>query len=53
MQDIHRHFWKCFLRNPWRIRDVVRSWREFWEPVALCWAEASTTLTSLADGADL
>ena len=28
-------------------------WREVWEPFTRCWGEVSTTLTSLADGADL
>ena len=28
-------------------------WREAWELVTQCWEEMSTTLTSLADGADL
>ena len=53
MLDAHRNFWTYFFRNFWRIRDLIRLWREVWEPVTQCWGEMSTTLTSLADGADL
>ena len=48
-----RNFWTCFFRNFWRIQDLIRLWRELWELVTQCWEEMSTTLTSLADGADL
>ena len=51
--DVYRNFWTSFFRNFWRIQDLIRLWREFWEPVTQSWAEMSTTLTSLADGADL
>ena len=51
--DAHRNFWTCFFRNFWKIRDLIRLWREVWEPVTQCRGEMSTTLTSLADGADL
>ncbi len=51
--EAERNFSTCLFRNFWRIRDLIRLWREFWELVTQCWAEASTTLTSLADGADL
>ena len=50
--DVYRNFWTSFSRNFWRLH-LIRLWREFWEPVAQNWAEMSTTLTSLADGADL
>ena len=52
-QDAYRDFWTRFFRNFWRIRDLIRSWRETWELVTQFWGEMSTTLTSLADGADL
>jgi UDP:flavonoid glycosyltransferase YjiC (YdhE family) len=48
-----RNFWGYFFRNFWRIRDVIRSLREAREPGTQRWAEMSTMLTSLADGADL
>jgi UDP:flavonoid glycosyltransferase YjiC (YdhE family) len=51
--DAHRNFWTRFFRNFWKIRDLIRLWREAWEPRTQCWGEMSTTLTSLADGADL
>ncbi|MGH9110449.1 MAG: glycosyltransferase [Acidimicrobiales bacterium] len=51
--EVHRDFWTRFFRNFWRIQDLIRLWREVWEPVTQCWGEMSTTLTSLADGADL
>jgi UDP:flavonoid glycosyltransferase YjiC (YdhE family) len=56
LQDIlnaHRDFWTRFFRNFWKIQDLIRLWREAWEPRTQCWGEMSTTLTSLADGADL
>ena len=51
--DAYRNFWTRFFRNFWRIQELIRLSREFWEPVVQCWEEMSTTLTSLADGADL
>ncbi|BBZ39196.1 glycosyltransferase GtfA [Mycobacterium conspicuum] len=48
-----RDFWAYFFRNFWRIRDVRAFLRESREPGTRCWAEMSTTLTSLTDGADL
>jgi UDP:flavonoid glycosyltransferase YjiC (YdhE family) len=51
--DVTRDFWKRFFRNFWRIQQVKRLLREAREPGTRRWAEMSTTLTSLADGADL
>ncbi|MGO9385599.1 MAG: glycosyltransferase [Mycobacterium sp.] len=51
--DAHRNFWTRFFRNPWRIQDLIRLRREVEEPVIQRWGEISTTLTSLADWADL
>ena len=51
--DAHRNFWTFFFRNFWKIRDLIRLRREVEEPVIQRWGEISTTLTSLADGADL
>jgi UDP:flavonoid glycosyltransferase YjiC (YdhE family) len=51
--DAHRDFWTCFFGNPWRIQDLISSRREIGEPIIRCWEEMSTTLMSLADGADL
>ena len=51
--DAHRNFWTFFFRNFWKIQDLIRLRREVEEPVIQRWGEISTTLTSLADGADL
>jgi UDP:flavonoid glycosyltransferase YjiC (YdhE family) len=51
--DVARTFWRLVFRSFWRIQDLARYWRETWEPLSRCWEEMSTTLTSLADGADL
>ena len=48
-----RNFWAYFFRNFWRIRDVLAFLRESREPGTRHWAEMSTMLTSLTDGADL
>ncbi|OBB63385.1 glycosyltransferase [Mycobacterium sp. 852014-50255_SCH5639931] len=42
-----------FLRKFWKIQDLIRMWREAQELLAQAWAEMSTTLTALAEGADL
>jgi UDP:flavonoid glycosyltransferase YjiC (YdhE family) len=51
--DAHREFWTCFFANPWRIRELTRSRLEIAGPLVRGWQEMSTTLMSLADGADL
>ena len=52
--EAQRDFFTCLFRNFWRIRDLIRLWREFRELVTQCWVEMGKTLTSLAgDGADL
>jgi UDP:flavonoid glycosyltransferase YjiC (YdhE family) len=51
--DMHRDFWTALFHNSWNIRQVIRLWREVWEPGIQSWEGMSTTLTSLADGADL
>jgi UDP:flavonoid glycosyltransferase YjiC (YdhE family) len=52
-QDLHRDFLTRLFRNFWKIQDLIRLRREDWELLTQCWEETSTTLTSLADGADL
>ncbi|MEB4212028.1 glycosyltransferase [Mycobacterium sp. 94-17] len=49
----HRDSWTLLFRSPWKIREVRRSRRAIWEPLAHGWEEMSATLVSLADGADL
>lgn len=51
--DAHRDFWTCFFHTPWRIRRMIRSRVEIGGPLLRGWQEMSTTLRSLADGADL
>ena len=46
-EDFLRNFWTTFFRNP------IRLLRDLWEPIIRYWGQMSTTLTSLADGADL
>ncbi len=49
----HRDFWTRFFDNFWKIQDLIRLWREIGESVIQYWEQITTTLTSLADGADL
>ncbi|BBU20305.1 glycosyltransferase [Mycobacterium xenopi] len=48
-----RDFSTHLFRNPWRMRDLIRLWREVGNLVAQCRVMMNTTLASLADGADL
>ena len=47
------NYWTCLFRTPWRKPDLIRLRREAQELGGECWVEMSTTLTTLADGADL
>lgn len=51
--DSHRDFWTCFFRTPWKLRQMLRSRVEIAGPLLEGWQEMSSTLVSLADGADL
>ena len=51
--DVYRNFWTAFFRKFWRIQDLRKLWREMWELSDQSWAQMNTTLTSLADGADV
>jgi UDP:flavonoid glycosyltransferase YjiC (YdhE family) len=51
--EVHRDFWTRLFGSFWKIHDVVKLAREVRAPINQCWEEISTTLTSLADGADL
>ncbi|OBA89896.1 glycosyl transferase family 1 [Mycobacteriaceae bacterium 1482268.1] len=53
MLEAHRNFWRDLFGNFWRTRDLIRVWREAWEPGNRCWGKMSDTLTSLAEGADV
>ena len=52
-QDVHRDFVTRLTRKFWKTRDLIRLFREDRELLTQCWDETSTTLMSLADGADL
>jgi UDP:flavonoid glycosyltransferase YjiC (YdhE family) len=49
----HRDLWTRFFDNFWKIQDLIRLFREIGESVIEYWEQITTTLTSLADGADL
>jgi len=51
--DLQRSYWTCYFRTPWNIKELNRMGRETEEFATRCWAEMTTTLASLADGADL
>jgi len=51
--DVHRDFSTLLFRAPWKIRDLIALGREDWALLTQCRKEAATTMTSLADGADL
>ena len=51
--DSHRDFWTCFFSHPWRVRKLIGSRVDIAAPLLRGWQEMSTTLISLADGADL
>ncbi|MGH3960808.1 glycosyltransferase [Mycobacterium sp.] len=51
--EANRNFWRDLSGNFWRIQHLNRVWRQAWEPVTQSWGDMSTTLTSLAEGADL
>jgi UDP:flavonoid glycosyltransferase YjiC (YdhE family) len=53
MLDAHRNFWRDLCENPWKVRNLVKVWRESWEPSVRCWREMTTMLTALTEGADL
>jgi UDP:flavonoid glycosyltransferase YjiC (YdhE family) len=52
--EAQRDYWTLFFRTPWKLRELNRLGREISEFVISCWTEeVTTTLASLADGADL
>jgi UDP:flavonoid glycosyltransferase YjiC (YdhE family) len=50
---VHRDLLTHLFRKFWKIRDLISLFREDWQLFTQCRADISTTLTSLADGADL
>jgi UDP:flavonoid glycosyltransferase YjiC (YdhE family) len=51
--DAQRKYWTCYFRTPWKLKELTRLGRETQEFALRCWGEMTTTLASLADGADL
>ncbi|ORB10760.1 glycosyltransferase [Mycobacterium noviomagense] len=51
--EAHRQFWTRLFRTPWKLRELKAARRNVREPVVQRWQEITTTLTSLAEGADL
>ncbi len=51
--DAQRKYWTCYFRTPWKIKELNGMARETAEFATRCWREMTTTLTSVADGADL
>ncbi|WP_198938140.1 glycosyltransferase, partial [Mycobacterium sp. IS-836] len=49
----HRDFWTRVFRKFWKIRDLVRSWRDIGQSVTRHWEQITATLRSLAAGSDL
>ncbi|MDA2895491.1 glycosyltransferase [Mycolicibacterium sp. BiH015] len=54
MMDAQRDYWTCFFQFPWKTNKLERLGREIGDIVTACWTEEATSrLTTLADGADL
>ncbi|WP_328359244.1 glycosyltransferase [Mycobacterium sp. NBC_00419] len=51
--DAHRDFWTGFFRSPWKVRDLAKARGAIAGPLLQGWQEMSSTLMTLADGADL
>jgi UDP:flavonoid glycosyltransferase YjiC (YdhE family) len=51
--DAQRNYWTCYSRTPWKLKELNRMGRETQEFAAQCWGEMTTTLMSVAEGADL
>lgn len=52
-EDFLRNMWRDFFRSVWTIRGPIKVVRRVWEPIIQYWGDVSSTLLSLADGADL
>jgi UDP:flavonoid glycosyltransferase YjiC (YdhE family) len=51
--DVHHDLVTHLSRNPWKIQQLRGLVREDWQLFTQCWRKGSTTLMSLAKGADL
>ncbi len=54
MMDAQRDYWTSFFQIPWKPKELEKLGNDIGEIVGKCWTtEAFSTLTSLAEGADL
>lgn len=51
--EVQRKYWTCYYRTPWKVKELARMARETQEFGIRCWQEMTTTLMSVADGAEL
>ncbi|WP_432246522.1 glycosyltransferase [Mycolicibacterium sp. ELW1] len=51
--DLQRKYFTCYSHTPWKLKELNRMSSETAEFAAECWADMTSTLTSVADGADL
>ena len=51
--DAQREYWTCYFRTPWKLKELNRMARETEQFATQCWGKMTTTLASVADGADL
>ncbi|WP_396931704.1 glycosyltransferase [Mycolicibacterium sp.] len=51
--DAHRDYWTCFFSSPWKLRAMAKARSQISGPLFQGWQDMSSTLMSLADGADL
>jgi UDP:flavonoid glycosyltransferase YjiC (YdhE family) len=53
IMDAQRDYWTCYFSTPWKLKELNRLGRESEKFATQCWQEMTTTLSSVADGADL
>jgi UDP:flavonoid glycosyltransferase YjiC (YdhE family) len=51
--DMQRKYWTCYFRTPWKVKELTAMARETGEFTSQSWRTMTTTLASVADGADL
>jgi UDP:flavonoid glycosyltransferase YjiC (YdhE family) len=51
--DTQRNYWTHYFSTPWKLKELNRMGRETQEFATECWGEMTTTLASVAEGADL
>jgi UDP:flavonoid glycosyltransferase YjiC (YdhE family) len=51
--DLQRKYFTCYSRTPWKYKELNRMSRQTEQFATECWADMTTTLASVAAGADL